>query len=48
MDTMDCIVLMYDSKRHVGGVTDILDRGSIPLISTQGDAMASTGYTEHD
>ena len=30
---MDCIVLMYDSKRHVGGVIDILDRGSIPLIS---------------
>ena len=33
MDTMDCIVLMYDSKRHVGGATDILDRGSTPLTS---------------
>jgi len=27
---------MYDFKRHVGGDTDILDRGSIPLSSIMG------------
>ena len=40
---------MNDLKSHVGGVIDILDRGSTPLTSTlQGGAKVSTGYKEHD
>ena len=39
---------MDDLKRHVGGATDILDRGSTPLTSIRGGAMVSTGYKEHD